>query len=92
MNKKQKRTRNRIVAALAIFAVVFAVTEFVPLAQYVGGKTNALYLGFVLFLIPYLIAGYDVLLKAARVANGFTRIRSPRSVTISIASEGALTV
>lgn len=66
MNKKQKRTRNRIVAALAIFAVVFAVTEFVPLAQYVGGETNALYLEFVLFLIPYLIAGYDVLLKAAR--------------------------
>lgn len=71
MNKKQKRTRNRIVAALAIFAAVFAVTEFVPLAQYVGGETNALYLEFVLFLIPYLIAGYDVLLKAARnIGNG----------------------
>lgn len=71
MNKKQKRMRNRIVAALAIFAVVFAVTEFVPLAQYVGGETNALYLEFVLFLIPYLIAGYDVLLKAARnIGNG----------------------
>ena len=71
MNKKQKRTRNRIVAALAIFAVAFAVTEFVPLAQYVGGETNALYLEFVLFLIPYLIAGYDVLLKAARnIGNG----------------------
>lgn len=71
MNKKQKRTRNRIVAALAIFAVVFAVTKFVPLAQYVGGETNALYLEFVLFLIPYLIAGYDVLLKAARnIGNG----------------------
>ena len=71
MNKKQKMTRNRIVAALAIFAVVFAVTEFVPLAQYVGGETNALYLEFVLFLIPYLIAGYDVLLKAARnIGNG----------------------
>ena len=71
MNKKEKRTRNRIVAALAIFAAVFAVTEFVPLAQYVGGETNALYLEFVLFLIPYLIAGYDVLLKAARnIGNG----------------------
>lgn len=39
--------------------------------QYVGGETNALYLEFVLFLIPYLIAGYDVLLKAARnIGNG----------------------
>ena len=33
MNKKQKRTRNRIVAALVIFAVVYAVCEFVPLAN-----------------------------------------------------------
>ncbi len=66
MNKKQKRTRNRIVVALVLFALVFAVTKLVPLASYVGGETNAVYLEFVLFLVPYLIAGYDVLLKAAR--------------------------
>ncbi len=66
MNKKQKRTRNRIITALVLFAVVFAVTTFLPLAQYVGGETNALYLEFVLYLVPYLIAGYDVLLKAVR--------------------------
>ncbi len=71
MNKKQKRTRNRIVTALVIFAAVFAVTEFVPLAQYVGGETNALYLEFVLYLVPFLIAGYDVLYKAVRnIING----------------------
>lgn len=71
MNKKQKRTRNRIVVALVIFAAVFAISEFVPLATYVGGETNALYLEFVLFLVPYLLAGYDVLLKAARnIGNG----------------------
>lgn len=71
MNKKQKRTRNRIVTALVIFAAVFAVTEFVPLAQYVGGETNALYLEFVLYLIPFLIAGYDVLYKAVHnIVNG----------------------
>lgn len=66
MNKKQKRTRNRIIVALAIFAVVFVVCEFVPLADYLGGEANALYLEFMLFLVPYLIAGYDVLYKAAR--------------------------
>lgn len=66
MNKKQKRTRNRIVVALVIFAAVMVVTELVPLAQYVGGETNALYIEFALFLVPYLIAGYDVLYKAAR--------------------------
>ena len=71
MNKKQKRTRNRIVVALVLFALVFAVTKFVPLASYVGGETNAVYLEFVMFLVPYLIAGYDVLLKAARnIGNG----------------------
>lgn len=71
MNKKQKRTRNRIVAALVIFAAVYAVCEFVPLANYAGGETNALYLEFIMFLVPYLIAGYDVLLKAARnIGNG----------------------
>ncbi len=71
MNKKQKRTRNRIVVALVLFALVFAVTKLVPLASYVGGETNAVYLEFVLFLVPYLIAGYDVLLKAARnIGNG----------------------
>ena len=71
MNKKQKRTRNRIVVALVLFALVFAVTEFVPLGSYVGGETNAVYLEFVMFLVPYLIAGYDVLLKAARnIGNG----------------------
>ncbi len=71
MNKKQKRTRNRIVTALVIFAAVFAVTEFVPLTQYVGGETNALYLEFVLYLVPFLIAGYDVLYKAVRnIING----------------------
>ena len=66
MNKKQKRTRNRIVVALVLFAIVFAVCEFAPLARYVGGDVNALYLEFALFLVPYLIAGYDVLLKAVR--------------------------
>ena len=71
MNKKQKRTRNRIVTALVIFAAVFAATEFLPLAQYVGGETNALYLEFALYLIPFLIAGYDVLYKAVRnIVNG----------------------
>ncbi len=71
MNKKQKRTRNRIVVALVLFALVFAVSEFVPLASYVGSETNAVYLEFVMFLVPYLIAGYDVLFKAGRnIVNG----------------------
>lgn len=66
MAKNQTKTRIRIIVALVIFACVFAFTEFFPVAQMVGGQLNALYLEFVLFLIPYLLAGYDVLYKAPR--------------------------
>lgn len=66
MAKNKKVTRNRVIVALVIFACVFIFTEFFPVATYVGGELNALYLEFALFLIPYLLAGYDVLYKAAR--------------------------
>ena len=66
MSRKQKRTLKRIVCALVIFFAVFAATEFLPLADLLGSERAALYLEFALFLVPYLIAGYDVLLKAAK--------------------------
>lgn len=66
MAKNQKHTRIRIIVALVLFVCVYAICEFIPLASYVGGETNALYVEFVLFLIPYLLAGYDVLYKAIR--------------------------
>ncbi|WP_066834290.1 heavy metal translocating P-type ATPase [Collinsella ihumii] len=65
MNKKQKRWRNRIVLALVIFIVVYAVEEFGVLGA-IFGAPGDLYASFALFLIPYLIAGYDVLQKAWR--------------------------
>ena len=71
MNKKQKRTRNRIIVALAIFAAVCLATELLPLSTWLGSETAALWLEFALFLVPYLIAGYDVLARAARnIAHG----------------------
>ncbi|MFD0702092.1 cadmium-translocating P-type ATPase [Slackia equolifaciens] len=71
MNKKQKRWRNRIIVALIIFAIVMAATELLPLSIWLGSERGAVYLEFALFLIPYLIAGYDVLAKAARnIARG----------------------
>lgn len=71
MNKKQKRWRNRIIVALIIFAIVMAATELLPLGIWLGSERGAVYLEFALFLIPYLIAGYDVLAKAARnIARG----------------------
>ena len=65
MNKKQKRWRNRIVLALVIFIVVYAVEELGVLGA-IFGAPGDLYASFALFLIPYLIAGYDVLQKAWR--------------------------
>lgn len=71
MAKNQKRTRIRIIIALVIFVGVFAFVELAPVEQLMGGVIPALYLEFVLFLIPYLLAGYDVLYKAARnIGNG----------------------
>ena len=71
MNKKLRRWRKRIVIALVLFAMIFALTELLPLSNLLGGERNAVYVEFALYLIPYAIAGYDVLLKAARnIKNG----------------------
>lgn len=64
MTKKQKRWRNRIIVALCLFAVIFAFCETAPLEDMCGSKQNAIFVEFALFLIPYLIAGYDVLREA----------------------------
>ncbi len=70
MNKKQKRWRNRIIIALAIFVAVYAAELSGVLDSLFGGH-DALYVEFVLFLIPFVIAGYDVLIKAAKnLAHG----------------------
>ncbi|MFR4999990.1 MAG: heavy metal translocating P-type ATPase [Slackia sp.] len=65
MNKKQKKWLRRILVALALFFAVMALDETGVLAA-AFGERNALYASFALYLIPYLIAGYDVLQKAAR--------------------------
>ena len=64
MNKKQKKWRNRIIVALCLFVVVFAFCELAPLEAWTGSKQTAIVIEFALFLVPYLIAGYDVLRKA----------------------------
>ncbi len=69
--KKKKRKkkeslehkRNRILVALGIFVVVYALDELGALTIAFGEPGN-IYASFVLFLVPFLIAGYDVLQKA----------------------------
>lgn len=68
MKKRKKKEslehkRNRILVALGIFVVVYALDELGALTAAFGTPGN-IYASFVLFLVPFLIAGYDVLQKA----------------------------
>lgn len=65
MNKKQKRLLRRILIALAAFFAILALDE-IGLLRAAFGPTGSVYASFALYLIPYLIAGYDVLRKAWR--------------------------
>ncbi|WP_455138718.1 heavy metal translocating P-type ATPase [Thermophilibacter sp.] len=65
MNKKQRRWRNRIVAAIAVFALIMVVDKTGLLAGLVGAAAEP-YVAFALYLVPFLISGHDVLAKAAR--------------------------
>ena len=61
--ESQQHKLHRILLALAIFAVVYATDELGALAA-LFGEPAALYVSFTLFLVPFLIAGHDVLEKA----------------------------
>ena len=61
--ESQQHKLHRILLALAVFAVVYATDELGALAA-LFGEPAALYVSFVLFLVPFLIAGHDVLEKA----------------------------
>ena len=69
-NKKKRKKREslehkarRIGIALVVFFAVLAADELGLLAS-LFGTTGAVYASFVLFLVPYAIAGHDVLQKA----------------------------
>ncbi len=69
--KKKKRRkkeslehkRNRILVALAIFVAVYALDELGVLERTFGNPGDV-YASFMLFLVPFVIAGHDVLKKA----------------------------
>ncbi len=61
--ESQQHKLHRILLALAIFAVVYAADELGGLAA-LFGEPGALYASFILFLVPFVIAGHDVLEKA----------------------------
>ncbi|MCI8424056.1 MAG: cadmium-translocating P-type ATPase [Adlercreutzia sp.] len=70
MSPKQKRLLTRIIVALVLFAAIEAAT-LTGVLHRLFGDPGAVYAEFVLFLIPYLIAGYDVIGGALRgLAHG----------------------
>ncbi|HIU23925.1 MAG TPA: cadmium-translocating P-type ATPase [Candidatus Coprovicinus avistercoris] len=65
MNRKLRKRRNRIIVALILFAAIMVLDKSGLLARLTGSAAEP-YVAFVLYLIPFLISGYDVLIKAAR--------------------------
>ena len=65
LTKKQRKTLYRILVVLAVFVLLLVLQH--------TGRLEPLpaWVRFILFLVPYLVIGYDVLLKAARnIRNG----------------------
>ena len=59
----QEQKLRRILIALVIFAAIFAIDELGALKA-VFGDPGCVYASFVLYLVPFVIAGHDVLRKA----------------------------
>ena len=59
----QEQKLRRILIALVIFAVIFAIDELGALKA-AFGEPGCVYASFVLYLVPFVIAGHDVLRKA----------------------------
>ncbi|MBR1686430.1 MAG: cadmium-translocating P-type ATPase [Clostridia bacterium] len=79
MNKKQKKVLYRIIIA----AVCMVVLHFLPIDDIADG-----WLKFLLYLIPYLVVGYDILIKAWKGI----RNRQPfdENFLMAVASIGAI--
>ena len=70
LSRKERKNLIRIVVALVLFAVIFAVDKIVGLAGVFAGKAGWVF-PFALYLAVYLLIGYDVLWRAIRnIAHG----------------------
>ncbi|MCR5611971.1 MAG: heavy metal translocating P-type ATPase [Clostridiales bacterium] len=57
MTRRQKKTLIRIIISAVLFAAALAVTHIIKLTWWAE---------LIIFLVPYLVIGYDVIMKAAR--------------------------
>ena len=70
LSKKQKKTLIRILVALAMFAAVFITDKIIVLGNVFEGPAAWVF-PFCLYLVVYLLIGYDVLWRAIRnIAHG----------------------
>ena len=81
MKKKQKKMLRRILAALALYLVLIVLQHIFPLEQ-----MKLIWLP--LYLVPYFIAGYDVLRKA--IKGILNRQPFDESLLMTIATIGAM--
>ena len=65
MNPKQKKLLTRIIVALVLFVIIEVAAQTGVLAA-AFGTPGDVHAEFALFLIPYLVAGYDVIAGALR--------------------------
>lgn len=65
MSKKEKKNFIRILIALSMFSIILIIDKTINLGTLVSGQFGWL-LPFVLYLVVYIIIGYDVLLRAFR--------------------------
>ena len=63
LSKKERKNLIRIIIALAAFVIVFALDKIITLAEVFGGEEGWLF-PFALYLVIYLVIGYDVLWRA----------------------------
>lgn len=64
MSPKLQKFRNRIIVAAVLFVVLYTI-DLLGFFHTWFGDPLSLYVEFALFLIPYILAGYDVIAKAA---------------------------
>ncbi len=83
MSRKQRKALIRIVLAAVLLVAVFCVDRFIFKEQYFWPQL-------ILYLVPYLIVGYDVLRKAMR--NIFNGQVFDENFLMTVATVGALCI
>ena len=65
MGKKEKKNLVRILIALSMFIIILIIDKTINLGTIISGQLGW-FLPFILYLIVYIIIGYDILWRAFR--------------------------